>query len=117
MVLRGPGLVKIDSSQLADFTEALRDSTIPFLVEARDWARLPERFHGEIEREYVVLVESEKGTRLFGENWKRMPLGNFVTLQRGHDLPMRSDGPETDQFLVHSVLPDGMTRRGPLVQV
>ena len=40
----------------ADFTEALQDSTIPFLVEVRDWARLPTSFHHEIEREHVVLV-------------------------------------------------------------
>ena len=58
LVLRGPGLEEIDVSALDDFTQALHDSTIPFLVEARDWARLPERFHREIEREYVVLVEA-----------------------------------------------------------
>ncbi len=58
LVLRGPGLEKIPAEQLADFEEALRESTIPFLVEARDWARLPERFHREIEREYVVLVRA-----------------------------------------------------------
>lgn len=56
LVLRGPGLEKIPAEQLADFEEALRESTIPFLVEARDWARLPERFHREIESEYVVLA-------------------------------------------------------------
>ena len=28
-----------------------------FLVEARDCTRLPERFHCEIERDYVVLME------------------------------------------------------------
>ena len=56
LVLRGPGLAEIPASQLADFEEAVRESTIPFLVEARDWTRLPERFHREIEREYVVLV-------------------------------------------------------------
>ena len=56
LVLRGPGLEKIPAEQLADFEEALRESTIPFLVEARDWAWLPERFHREIEREYVVLI-------------------------------------------------------------
>ena len=60
LVLRGPGLDKIDASRLAEFTEALRDSTIPFLVEARDWARLPESFHQEIEREHVVLVEGNQ---------------------------------------------------------
>lgn len=55
LVLRGPGLEKVDVSVLDDFTQALHDSTIPFLVEARDWARLPERFHREIERKYVVV--------------------------------------------------------------
>ncbi len=55
LVLRGRGLDEIELSALADFTQALHDSTIPFLVEARDWARLPERFHREIERAYVVL--------------------------------------------------------------
>ena len=55
LVLRGPGLGRIDASRLADLEKALRDSTIPFLVEARDWARLPESFRREIEREYVVL--------------------------------------------------------------
>ena len=44
------------TDQLADFEDALRESSIPFLVEARDWARIPERFHQEIEREHVGIV-------------------------------------------------------------
>ncbi len=60
LVLRGPKLAEIDTSQIVDFIEALQDSTIPFLVEARDWACLPESFHREIEREHVVLVEKEE---------------------------------------------------------
>ena len=55
LVLRAPGLKPIPLRQLGDFTEALTDSNIPFLVDARDWARLPERFHREIERDHVVL--------------------------------------------------------------
>ena len=55
LVLRGPGLEKIAASQLADFETVVRESTIPFLVEARDWARLPQRFHREIEVSHVVL--------------------------------------------------------------
>ena len=51
LVLRGPGLEKIPLERLMDFEEAVRESDIPFLVEARDWARLPERFRGEIKRE------------------------------------------------------------------
>ena len=56
LVLRGPGLKEIPIGQLGDFEEALRESTIPFLVEARDWMRLPEQFHQEIERDHLVLL-------------------------------------------------------------
>ena len=45
--------------ELAAFTEALRDSNIPFLVDAHDWARLPDVFQREIGREHVVLVEGK----------------------------------------------------------
>ncbi len=57
LVLRGPGLNKIPHRSLIEFEEAVRESNIPILVEARDWARMPKRFHREIEREYVVLVK------------------------------------------------------------
>ena len=64
LVLRGPDLQEIPTGRLADFREALRESTIPFLVEARDWAHLPERFQREIEREYVVVAEREERKRV-----------------------------------------------------
>ncbi len=85
LVLRGPRLAEINTSRLADFIEALQDSTIPFLVEARDWARLPESFHCEIERAHVVLVEREERD-VVGE-WCATTIGEVVTLQRGFDLP------------------------------
>ncbi len=72
LALRGPGLAKIDTTQLAEFNEAVQESTIPFLVEARDWARLPESFHRETEREYVVLVEGEE--RVARGEWPTMSL-------------------------------------------
>lgn len=56
LILRGPGLRKIPRDRIADFADALRESTIPFLVEARDWARVPERFHRQIEREHIVII-------------------------------------------------------------
>ena len=59
LVLRGPDLKRIDSGQLADLIEALEESNIPILVQTHDWARLPESFHREIEREYVVLGGKE----------------------------------------------------------
>ena len=55
LVLRGPDLEPIPIGQMLDLEEAFERSNIPILVEARDWTRLPKSFHGEIERDYVVL--------------------------------------------------------------
>lgn len=60
LVLRGPGLTEISLDRIGDFEEAVQETIIPFLVNARDWARLPERFHREIERDHEVL--SSTGT-------------------------------------------------------
>ena len=60
LVLRAPDLGKVPMEPLLDLWDALRESTIPFPVEARDWTRLPKEFHGEIERDYVVLVEGRR---------------------------------------------------------
>ena len=62
LVLRGPDLQRLPSGKLSDLTEAFRESNIPFLIEALDWARLPESFHREIERDYVVLVRGAERT-------------------------------------------------------
>ena len=67
LVLRGPGLNKIPADQLADFSEAVCESSVPFLVEARDWAWLPERFRREIERHYVSVVRPERREVVRGE--------------------------------------------------
>lgn len=56
LVLRGPRLEKIPAERMVDFADAVCESAIPFLVEARDWARLPEGFRREIERDHAVLV-------------------------------------------------------------
>ncbi len=56
LVLRGPGLEPLPIEMLAALHEAFHDSTIPFFVETRDWAHLPESFRAEIERDYVVLM-------------------------------------------------------------
>ena len=63
LVLRGPGLALLPVQALSSIDEAFRESNIPFLIEAHDWARLPERFHREIERAYVVLIEPRKHRR------------------------------------------------------
>lgn len=56
LVLRGPGLEEIPADRLARFKNALHDSTLPFLVDARDWAHALDRFRREIEREHVILA-------------------------------------------------------------
>lgn len=55
LVLRSMDLSRIPIDALEDFLQALNDSNIPILVEARDWARLPVSFHEEILKNYVVL--------------------------------------------------------------
>ena len=81
LALRGPRLAEIDTSRLADFIEALQDSTIPFLVEVRDWARLPTRFHHEIERAHVVLAEREERTA--GSGWREFEFASLCDITRG----------------------------------
>ena len=74
LVLRGPGLEEIPTERLIDFEEAVQESTIPYLVEARDWARLPERMQREVERGYVVVVGTVDG------DIRRAPLADIIDL-------------------------------------
>ena len=77
LVLRGSGLREIPAGRLADFADAVRESSIPFLVEARDWARLPERFHREIEQGYVVLMGAETKEK---NGWLGKNLGDCIEI-------------------------------------
>lgn len=55
LALIAPDALPIPVSQLENFRQALNDSNLPILVDARDWARLPKSFHAEIEKAYVEL--------------------------------------------------------------
>lgn len=55
LVLRSADLSSIPADELESFLQALRDSNIPILIEARDWARLPPAFHQEILKKYAVV--------------------------------------------------------------
>jgi predicted nucleotidyltransferase len=57
LVLRSTDLSPIPMDALANFKDALVNSNIPILVEARDWARLPASFHAEISKQYFSLAE------------------------------------------------------------
>ena len=63
LVLRAPGLRKIHTSRMAALRRAFSDSTIPIIVEVRDWATIPSVFRREIERMHTVLAEGRKPHR------------------------------------------------------
>ncbi len=77
LVLRGPGLQELPWERLIEFEAAIRESAIPILVEARDWARLPEKFQREIEREYVVL-DAPPST-----GWRDVSIGDIADIVGG----------------------------------
>ena len=55
LALMSPDSQPIPVDQLERFRQAINDSLIPILVDARDWARLPKEFHTEIEKSFVEL--------------------------------------------------------------
>ena len=59
LVLRSADLSPIPIEQFVDFFDALRESSIPIIVEARDWARQPPSFHQQIMNKYVVLKKAD----------------------------------------------------------
>ncbi len=59
IVVRNPKDLKCRNNNLPDIQEALQMSTIPIMVDVHDWADLPEAFHRQIEREYLVIKEAE----------------------------------------------------------
>ena len=62
LALRGPALEPLDGG-FYDLLEAIEKSNIPILIQAHDWAMLPESFHREIERDYVVVQKGEIKSR------------------------------------------------------
>lgn len=75
--------------QVGDLKDALAESNLPFPVDLHVWDDVPERFREIIRKEYVVVQEAKPPQKqgVAGKEWIRKPLGDFVTLQRGHDLP------------------------------
>ena len=80
IVLRSPTLEPLGDGYL-DLIDALEQSNIPILVQAHDWARLPESFHREIERGYVLVqrvVSEPKGT--MEDGWAEIPFSEAVEI-------------------------------------
>ena len=55
LALMAPHAQPIPMAQLERFRQAVNDSNLPILIDARDWARLPEKFHAEIAKAFVDL--------------------------------------------------------------
>ena len=76
LVLRGPALEPLDGG-FFDLLEAIEKSNVPILVQAHDWAMLPESFHREIERDYVVVQEPTKEKQCARVEWSESVYGMF----------------------------------------
>ena len=55
IALRNPANLTAEITNCVALQEAVRDSDLPMLVDIHDWARLPETFHRNIERDYVEI--------------------------------------------------------------
>lgn len=60
LVVRNPKDLSLPYSSLSKVRSALSDSNIPILIDIHDWARIPDYFREEIEKEHVVIQEPEK---------------------------------------------------------
>jgi predicted nucleotidyltransferase len=55
LVVRNPAGLDQSQKQLYVLRDALSESNLPMLVDVLDWARLPEDFRREIERQHVIV--------------------------------------------------------------
>ncbi|MXZ90074.1 MAG: restriction endonuclease subunit S [Chloroflexi bacterium] len=83
LVLRSPTLEPL-GYEYVELVKALEQSDIPILVQTHDWARLPESFHREIERDYVVVqdVGLELTSKGYG-GWAQVSIGDMVDIKHG----------------------------------
>ena len=59
LVLRSKDKTPVSDDELSDFKEQMEESTLPILVQAFDWAKIPETFRKNILKNYVILYDSE----------------------------------------------------------
>jgi predicted nucleotidyltransferase len=58
LVARSQNLKPLPIDVMVELVETIRESNIPILIELRDWARLPESFHRNIEQQYEVFFSN-----------------------------------------------------------
>ncbi len=85
LVVRGPELEPL-GDDFFQLVEAIENSNIPILIQAHDWARLPESFHNEIERDYMVLQEGAQNDTVRIEP-RTTALGDVAVIIMGQSPP------------------------------
>ena len=60
LVVRNPSQPMKAAPHLDELRDAFVESDLPIRVEVLDWARIPESFRDEIERQYVVVQEGKR---------------------------------------------------------
>lgn len=65
LVIRNPKDLSQKYTDMDELKAAFSESTLPFLVDVLDWARIPESFRQEIEKTHVVIQKAglEEGMR------------------------------------------------------
>ena len=93
LVVRGPGLEPLGEGFL-NLLEAIEESNIPILVQIHDWARLPESFHQEIDRNHIVMQKGANADNAgLPVGWRELPFSDAVLvnpavrLERGVTYP------------------------------
>ncbi len=98
LVLRSPTREPLGAEYL-DLVEALENSNIPILIQVHDWARLPESFHQEIERDYVVLqrgIGPQDASQ--PHSWREAPLGDLCQFRSGSVFKLKYQGEATGDY-------------------
>ena len=76
LVIRSPSLEPLGGG-FYDLLEAIDKSNIPIVVQAYDWAMLPESFHRDIEQDYVILQDGMSGDGIVPQSgWGEVLLGD-----------------------------------------
>ncbi len=63
LVIRNPEQLDTPIKNLHELRDALSESNLPILVEVLDWARIPEDFQREIQRQPVVALPREHAAK------------------------------------------------------
>ena len=99
LVLRGPALEPLDGG-FYDLLRAIEKSNVPFLVQAHDWTMLPESFHREIERGYVVVQQGAKEKHRPRNGWRMA-----IVAEIAEKVAM---GPFGSSIKVETFVPEGI---------